>query len=350
MLQTTKAPLWAAYDLALLDLDGVVYVGPHAVPGAAERLTAAAQAGMHLAYVTNNASRTPSNVADHLRALGVPVSTGDVVTSAQAAARLLADKLPPGAPVFVIGGIGLYDALAERGLRGVQDVADHPEAVVSGYHPDLRWRTVVEGAVLVRDGLPWVAANADLTMPTTLGEAPGNGALVEVVTRYSGRCPQVAGKPAPPLFEETVRRVGGDRPLVVGDRLDTDIEGAANAGLDSLLVMTGVTGLEELVGAPAVRRPTYLAADLAGLGRSHSAPDPEPAPGPEPGPGPENGGTGCTLDGWRAEVQDGRLRVQGSGDVDAWWRVVATAAWAHLDATGTPADVAGLPVPDAAGR
>ncbi|HET7357722.1 MAG TPA: HAD-IIA family hydrolase [Nocardioidaceae bacterium] len=340
MLQTTKTPLWAAYDLALLDLDGVVYVGPHAVPGAADRLSAAARAGLHLAYVTNNASRTPSSVADHLRALGVPVNSGDVVTSAQAAARLLADKLPPGAPIFVIGGIGLYDALAERGLRGVQDVADRPEAVVSGYHPDLRWRTVVEGAVLVRDGLPWVAANTDLTMPTTLGEAPGNGALVEVVTRFSGRCPQVAGKPAPPLFEETVRRVGGDRPLVVGDRLDTDIEGAANAGLDSLLVMTGVTGVEELVGAPMARRPTYLAADLAGLGRPHAAPDLVPG----------TGGAGCALGGWRAEVQDGRLRVQGSGDADSWWRVVATVGWTHLDGTGTPADVAGLRVPGTGGR
>lgn len=336
MLQTSQGPLWAAYDLALLDLDGVVYVGPDAVPGAAGQLSAAAEAGMHLAYVTNNASRTPSSVADHLRALGVPVKAGDVVTSAQAAARLLADKLAPGARVFVIGGTGLYDALAERGLRGVQDVADQPEAVVSGYHPDLRWRTVVEGAVLVRQGLPWVAANTDLTMPTALGEAPGNGALVEVVQRFAGRCPQVAGKPAPPLFEETVRRVGGDRPLVVGDRLDTDIEGAANAGFDSLLVMTGVTRAEELAAAPAARRPSYLAADLAALGRPHAAPRPD--------------GARFLLDGWSAEVDEGRLRAEGDGGPDAWWRVVAAAAWAHLDSTGSPADVAGLRPPDAPGR
>src|SRR5690242_3180453 len=214
MLQDSHDPLWSVYDLALLDLDGVVYVGNCAVPGAATHLSDARLTGMHLAYVTNNASRTPSSVAVHLGSLGVPAAAGDVVTSAQAASRLLADKLPAGAAVFVIGGIGLYDALAERGLRGVQDLADRPEAVVSGYHPDLRWRVVVEGAVLVRDGLPWVAANTDLTLPTSSGEAPGNGALVEVVERFSGRCPEVAGKPAPPLFEETVRRVAGARPLV----------------------------------------------------------------------------------------------------------------------------------------
>jgi len=336
MLQRCERPLWSAYDLALLDLDGVVYVGPESVSGAAQHLTDAQRAGMHLAYVTNNASRTPSAVADHLQALGVPAAPGDVVTSAQAAARLLADKLSPGAAVFVIGGTGLYDAVAERGLRGVQDPADRPEAVVSGYHPDLRWRVVIEGAVLVRNGMHWVAANTDLTMPTSLGEAPGNGALVELVERFSGRSPEVAGKPAAPLFEETVRRVGGERPLVVGDRLDTDIEGAANAGLDSLLVLTGVTGLDQLVAARGGRRPTYLAVDLAGLGQPHDAPQVEDAE--------------ARLDGWTARVLQGRLEVTGEGQPDAWWRVVASAAWRHLDSTGDPVDVAGLRPPGHAGR
>ena len=336
MLQDSHDPLWSAYDLALLDLDGVVYVGQSAVPGAAAQLTDASRAGMHLAYVTNNASRTPSNVAVHLRSLGVPAAAGDVVTSAQAASRLLAEKLPSGAQVFVIGGAGLYDALAERCLRGVQDVTDRPEAVVSGYHPDLRWRAVLEGAVLVRDGLPWVAANTDLTMPTSLGEAPGNGALVELVERFSGRSPEVAGKPAPPLFEETVRRVGGARPLVVGDRLDTDIEGATNAGLPSLLVLTGVTGLEELVAAPVDRRPTYLSTDLAGLGGAHEAPQVD--------------GCSARLAGWEARVDHRRLVVDGDGAADAWWRVVATAAWVYHDDTGAVVDVAGLRPPGAGDR
>jgi HAD superfamily hydrolase (TIGR01450 family) len=204
---------------------------------------------MHLAYVTNNASRTPAAVARHLRDLGVAVADEDVVTSAQAAARVLSEQLPDGSAVFVIGGEGLEVALREQGLRPVQDPEEEPAAVVSGFHGDLRWSTVIAGAILVRDGLPWVASNTDLTVPTPAGPGPGNGALVEVVARFAGRQPVVAGKPEAPLFEETLRRVGGERPLVIGDRLDTDIEGANNTGYDSLLVMSGVSGLEQLAAA-----------------------------------------------------------------------------------------------------
>ena len=325
MLKSSSVPLGEAYDVALLDLDGVVYVGPQAVPGAPEHLARAAAAGMHLAYVTNNASRPPSSVAEHLRELGIPADAHDVVSSAQAAATLLADRLPPGSPVFVIGGNGLFEALDERGLRPVQAMDDAPVAVVSGYHPDVLWRTVMAGALLVQRGLLWVASNTDMTVPTPEGKAPGNGVLVETVARFAGREPLVAGKPQPPLFEETMRRVGGSRPLVVGDRLDTDIEGAVNTGYDSLLVMTGVTGLDTLVAAGPGRRPSYIAADLAGLGTGQ----PAVAEGPE----------GCTLGGWTARVERGALRVEGDGSPDDWWRVAAVSGWRHLDTEGEPVDV-----------
>ena len=337
MLKGSKDALWDAYDVALLDLDGVVYIGPDAVPGAPEHLAAARKAGLHLAYVTNNASRPPAAVAEHLRELGIDVDDTDVVTSAQAAARLLAEQLPPGAAVFVIGGTGLEVALTEEGLRPVQDRDAEPVAVVSGFHRDLRWSTVITGAILVRDGLPWVASNTDMTVPTPEGPGPGNGALVEVVARFAEREPVVAGKPEPPLFEETLRRVGGDRPLVVGDRLDTDIEGANKTGYDSLLVMTGVTGLEQLVAARPDLRPTYVAADLGGLERPHREPD-------------VDGGV-VTSGGWRAQVEDGSLRVAGGADdVDAWWQVVATAAWRHLDTTGEAPDVSAVRPPGSVGN
>jgi glycerol 3-phosphatase-2 len=335
VLRASPEALWSAYDVAMLDLDGVVYIGPEAVPGAPEQLARAAEAGMHLAYVTNNASRTPGTVAEHLRRLGIPVDDGDVVTSAQAAARLLANQLGEGAPVFVIGGEGLEVALAEQGLKPVQDRDADPRAVVSGYSGQLRWSTVVTGALLVRDGLPWVASNTDMTVPTPHGPGPGNGVLVDVVARFADREPVVAGKPEPPLFEETLRRVGGTRPLVVGDRLDTDIEGANRTGYDSLLVMTGVTGLAELVGAPAEQRPTYVAPDLGGLARQHD----EPAQ--------SNGVVTCG--GWQAAVVDGTLRVDGTGAPDAWWQVAATAGWAHLDTTGTAADVSAVLPPGSVG-
>jgi ribonucleotide monophosphatase NagD (HAD superfamily) len=261
-----------------------------------------------------------------------------VVTSAQAAARLVSEQVDEGAAVFVIGGEGLFVALEELSLRPVQEIDADPVAVVSGYHPDLRWRTVINGAILVRNGLPWVASNTDLTVPTPHGPGPGNGVLVRAVAEYAQVEPTVAGKPEPPLFEETLRRVGGRRPLVVGDRLDTDIEGAVRTGYDSLLVMTGVTGLTELVAAAPGGRPTYVSADLGGLLTEHPRPD-------------ETGG-GWQLGGWTAELDGASLVVTGGGSLDDWWRLVASAAWAHLDNSGSPVDTGRLapPEPGDAGR
>src|SRR4029078_4297668 len=194
------------------------------------------------------------------------------------------DDLPEGSNVYLIGGGGLATALRERGLVAVTSPEEHPVAVVQGYGPDMPWRQVVAGAILVHDGLPWVASNTDLTIPTATGVGPGNGALVRLVAEYAERQPQVAGNPMSPLFAETITRVGGDRPLVVGDRLDTDIEGAVTMGWDSLLVLTGVTGLEELVRARKEERPTYVAPDLAALA--------------EPQQAPEHVEGGATLGGW----------------------------------------------------
>jgi glycerol 3-phosphatase-2 len=335
VLKATSEPLCTAYDVAMLDLDGVVYVGEDAVPGAPGHLDRARSAGMRLAYVTNNASRSPHTVAEHLRGLGVTVQDEDVVTSAQAAARLLRDRLPEGSAVFVIGGTGLEVALREQGLRPVQDPAQDPVAVVSGFSADLRWGTVMAGAILVRDGLPWVASNTDATVPTPAGPGPGNGALVGAVARFAGRDPVVAGKPEAPLFEETLRRVGGSHPLVVGDRLDTDIEGAVNAGADSLLVMTGVTDLAALVSAEPRLRPSYIGADLRALSEPH--PEVEVRDGT------------AAVGGWHARVEAGGLVVTGEGGADDWWRAAAVAGWDHLDRAGDAPDVSRLSPPGGSG-
>jgi HAD superfamily hydrolase (TIGR01450 family) len=331
VLKESRDELWHEYDLAILDLDGVVYIGPDAVPGVPAHLEAAAEAGMHLAFVTNNAARPPRAVAAHLTALGVPAAQEDVVTSAQAAARLLAAQLDAGSAVFVIGGPGLVEALEEQGLTPVTSGDEHPEAVVSGYNPDLPWSRLSEGAILVKQGLPWVASNTDWAVPTAKGHGPGNGVLVQAVANFSGRKPEVAGKPLPPLFEETLLRVGGERPLVIGDRLDTDIEGANNSGLDSLLVLTGVTGVRELVSAAPHLRPTYISPTLDGLGRRHAA--------------PERRDGGFELGGWRAVADHGSVKVEGEGDAGDWWRVLASAAWAYLDESGQSVDVSGVEPP-----
>lgn len=258
--------------MLVLDLDGVVYVGSDAVPGADVALRMARDAGAALSYVTNNASRTPHDVAEHLRSLGMPLtSDADVVTSAEAAAHLVAKLVPAGSEVLVVGGEGLYAALADRGLRGANNLTEATAAVVQGFDPSIDWRRLAEGAYAVSSGLPWVASNADLTFPTTRGIAPGNGSLVQALVNATGREPIVAGKPQTALFDEATGRVGAIHPLVIGDRLDTDIEGANNLGADSLAVMTGITGVQQIADAPRHLRPTFVAPDLNALLVAHPA-------------------------------------------------------------------------------
>lgn len=331
MLAHSAEPLSSVHDLAMLDLDGVVYIGGRAVPGAARHIATATAAGLRCAFITNNASRTPATVAEHLVELGVPARAEDVVTSAQAAARLLADRLGAGGVVALLGGAGLRTALLELGLQPVGVDDERAQALVSGYGPDVLWREVMRAASRVRDGLWWVASNTDYTFPTDFGIAPGHGMLVRAIADFAGVQPDVAGKPSRPLLDETVRRVGGRRPLMVGDRVDTDIGGAVNAGVDSLLVLTGVTGVAELVAIRASSRPTYLSVDLAGL------------TGPHPPVRAEDEGWVCG--GWYARVVDGGLEVRGAGQADDWWRALAAAAWSHLDRTGSVAGTGSVGVP-----
>ncbi|MEW1616365.1 MULTISPECIES: HAD-IIA family hydrolase [unclassified Streptomyces] len=320
----SSAALNEAYDTALLDLDGVVYAGGEAIVHAVESLGTARDGGMHLAYVTNNALRPPDAVAEHLTELGVPAGAADVITSAQAVARLMADQLPAGSRVLVVGGEGLRVALRERGLVPVESADDDPAAVVQGYGgPDLAWGRFAEASYAVARGLPWYASNTDLTIPGARGIAPGNGAAVEVVRIATGAEPQVAGKPLPPMHRETVLRTGAKRPLVVGDRLDTDIEGAFNGGVDSLLVLTGVTDAAQLLAAPPQHRPTYVDRDLRGLLTGQPEVTSERSK-------PSEGGAGEVFrcGGWTAAVRDGReLVLAGEGDPLDGLRALCGAAW-----------------------
>ena len=338
VLPGSSEPLAACYDVALLDLDGVVYLGGHPIAGAADALEKAIASGMRLAFVTNNASRTPSAIAAQLTGLGVPARTADVITSAQAAARLLAERLPPGAPVLVVGGIGLRAAVRERGLRPVTLASDRPAAVVQGYSPSLTYADLAEGALAVAAGAWYVASNADATLPTPRGRQPGNGSLIQVIATATGRSPVVAGKPEPPLHAEAVARSGAQHPLVVGDRLDTDIESAVRSGADSLLVFTGVTRPLDVVLAPAGCRPTYLAEGLAGLLVPHPAVTPA--------------GDGFRCGGWQARPGDhGDIVMTGSGAGMDGLRALCAAAWSRQDlGTEQAADaVAALHLPEPLG-
>jgi glycerol 3-phosphatase-2 len=269
VLQGHDRPLTDGYDVALLDLDGVVYVGADAVPGAPAALSEARRRGMRLTFVTNNAARTPDAVAHHLTELGIAADPGEVVNSAQVAAHYLADRLPSGAPVLVVGGEGLIVALTERGLRPVASADESPVAVVQGYSPQVGWAMLAEAAVAIRAGAVWVATNLDSTVPSPRGPLPGNGSMVAALRHATGAVPVSTGKPDPTMHQETVERSGAVSPLVVGDRLDTDIEGARAVGCDSILVLSGVTQPRDLLMAGPAHRATYLGRDVGGLLYAH---------------------------------------------------------------------------------
>ena len=316
-------PLARDYDVALLDLDGVVYVGADAVPEAAEALRAARVLGMRLAFVTNNAARPPADVARHLTDLGIDAAPDEVITSSQAAAGYLADRLPAGSAVLVVGTDGLFDALLERGLRPVTSADDNPAAVVQGYSPTLSWARLAEGAVAIRRGVPWIATNLDPTVPSPRGPLPGNGSLVAALRHATGAVPIATGKPDPTMHLESVRRSGARRPIVVGDRLDTDIEGANAVGCASLLVLTGVTAPADVLAAPPQLRPTYLARDLRGLLTEH--------------PQPEISGPLARCGGWAARVDGGVVVLAGTGDDELnALRALCAAAWADADRDTEP--------------
>ena len=252
-----------AYDMIGFDLDGVVYRGPDAVPGAAETIAELRRQGVRVGFVTNNAQRGPSVVADHLTSLGIECTPDDVVTSAQATARIMAEALPAGAEVFTLGSEALEREIFLVGLTPTTGRTSSTAAICVGYNPPLRWEDLNQGCFAVQNGAVWYACNDDLNRPTEMGIAIGMGGILKAMSEaLPGLTPIMGGKPARPLLDETLRRLGGTKPLFVGDRLDTDIEGAYNAGWDSLFVLTGSHTLADLAVAPPHQHPTYIGDDV----------------------------------------------------------------------------------------
>ena len=319
-LAGSDTPLAQRYDVAMLDLDGVVYVGSAAVPAAPRALAQARRIGMRLAFVTNNAARPAAAVAELLTKLGIAAEADEVITSAQTAAHYLSRRLPRGAKVLVVGGSGLVDALTERNLHPVTSADDEPAAVAQGFSPDTDWKLLSEGAVAIRRGAFWLATNLDATVPSARGPLPGNGALVAALRHATGAEPVATGKPDPTMHAETVERTAAQRPLVVGDRLDTDIEGARRVGCASLLVFSGVSGPADVLSAPEQQRPDYLAYDVDGLLESH--------------PAVTTAGGESRCRGWVARVEGQRIRLSGAAGSD---RPDDPSAGAGLSAGGSGA-------------
>ncbi len=311
------------YDAILLDLDGTVFAGQLPIPGALDAV--AALSPTTIRYVTNNASRRPAEVAGHLRELGFAASAEEVVTSAQAGARLVAQRVRAGSKVLVVGTEGLAAEVSAVGLVPTRSAADEPKAVIQGHSPDNGWAALSEAALAIAAGALWVATNVDTTLPSERGLLIGNGSMVAAVASATKATPIVAGKPAQPLLRDAIASARASVPLVVGDRLDTDIEGANAVGADSLLVLTGVSSLREVIGAPARQRPTHVGLDLGALQSSASV---TAIGGDHP---------------WTISGSGGALSIGGGVDADPESAIPAlvAAAWSRGI---TPQEVAGLAV------
>lgn len=257
--------IFGKYDGLLCDLDGVVYAGPDAIEGAPEALQELAGRGVKIGYVTNNASRSNLVVAEHLRSLGAPAPDHTVFGSVQAAVALLQQHVPALASVLATGSEYLADSLVAAGYRISADHHDRPDAVVQGFNPALAWPDLAHASYAIAAGSFWVATNMDTTIPTAEGIAPGNGTFVQAVATATGKTPIVAGKPEPHLFRVASEQLQLRRPLVIGDRLDTDILGGNRAGYDTALVLTGINTRAQAQEAPAELVPTMIVESLREL-------------------------------------------------------------------------------------
>lgn len=338
--------LCTAYDVALLDLDGVCFAGEARVPYAADNVNVARAAGMHLSFVTNNASRAPQTVVDKLAANDIVADPSEVFSAAMDAAAMLAEHVGPGSTVLVVGGDGVRQALLDEGFQVTSSAQDEPAAVVQGWDPAVDWALLSEGVYAINAGALHVATNLDATLPTERGFALGNGSLVAAVVNASGKEPLAGGKPFPGIYTRALKRAGGTRPLAVGDRLNTDHVGARAAGIPGLHVLTGVSDARDVITAPATERPSFLHTDLRGLTEPH----------PTPVRSVQDGQEWWQVGSRRARVVDSVLQLQDGGDLTSQdggpvridldsYRALAVAAWDWADAQEARGEAAALDLP-----
>ncbi|SUY85611.1 predicted sugar phosphatase of the HAD superfamily [Corynebacterium jeikeium] len=307
-------PLLDNYDALLADLDGTVFSGHTPIPGAAEGLV-----GRKVMYVTNNASRSPQQVAEHLNSMGFSAEADNVVTSAMAACdlgkRYISEAGIENPVAYVIGHDSFKQLVADAGFTVTETADDQPHIVFHGHSPDNNWARLSEGALAIRRGARYFASNLDTTLPSERGFLVGNGSMVAAVTSATGVTPESAGKPGPAMFEVAASRIGSTKPLAVGDRLDTDIAGGNAAGMDTLCTVTGVSTHTDIIDAPSSQRPTFIAGNL----RDH-------------------------LPGWSASVDEGTARIRVTagelGDVEVMaaeaLAVAAPLAWKLIDDPDLP--------------
>ena len=271
-LKGSKRPLYTIFDAALLDLDGTAYSGRSPIEHAASASEEAREAGLKIGFVTNNASRTPQMIADHLQELGFKAEPKDIMTSAMDVIAVMSEHLDEGSSVYVVGGEGLRQALRDAGYVLVKSADESPAAVVQGFDASVTWAELSEAAFALQRGAQYFATNLDATLPQERGFALGNGSLVRAVSFATRKRPVAAGKPEPGIYQRGAELLDSQNPIAIGDRLETDILGAVAAGIPALHVLTGVHDARAVICAPRGQRPSYLAMDMRGLLEEHPTP------------------------------------------------------------------------------
>ncbi|TMK84970.1 MAG: HAD-IIA family hydrolase [Actinobacteria bacterium] len=251
------------YDALFLDLDGVLYRGDRAVPAAPRVVRDLRERHVRIVFLTNNSARMPEQVAEKLLGLGIEAEPEEVLTSALATAAMLRRGGRPGQTAFVIGERGVREALSQAGVELLDGEPERSDLVVVGWDRSADYAKLRTASLLVQRGARLIATNDDAAYPAPDGLWPGAGALLAAVITTTGASPTIVGKPARPLFEAAAEAVGAAHPLVVGDRIETDIAGASAMGWDSLLVLSGAADRPDLLTADVL--PTYVAPDLTAL-------------------------------------------------------------------------------------
>ncbi len=253
----------------ILDMDGVLWHGNTPLPGLVEFFDTLRRLDINFALATNNAAKTATMYSEKLKSFGVEVAPEQIVTASQATASYLHEEYPAGARLYTPGAEGLRDALTAQGFTLISQEEAYngaqADAVVVGFNPHATYQLLAMGAHLINQGARFIGTNPDPSFPSEIGPLPGAGALLAFIEAGTGVTPTIIGKPGPIMFQQAVKRLGGtlENSAMVGDRLTTDILGGKNAGLHTILVLSGISNLED-VKSQAIT-PDYIFADITEL-------------------------------------------------------------------------------------
>lgn len=264
----------------ILDMDGVVWRGMTPMPGLTDFFATLRRLNIGVVLATNNASRTVEQYVAKLAGFGVTVEPWQILTSAETTADHVAQHYPPATRIFVVGSDGLHHGLRARGFDVINPpnrqlssmrVADlmpylgAADLVVVGFTPLVNYADFAQATYYINNGARFIGSNPDVTFPSEIGPLPGAGALLALIETATGVTPEIIGKPARAIFEQALRRLGAtaDQTAMVGDRIATDIVGGRNAGLHTVLLLSGVTAPADLAASDV--QPDYVFDDITAL-------------------------------------------------------------------------------------